>query len=142
MSFKIVTDSSADIKTLSGVDFESVPLKIITDVKEYVDDESLDVVGMISDLQKYKGKSRSSCPNMQEYINAFGEADEVFCITITSGLSGSFNSASMAAKAYMEEHPERRVHVIDSLSTGAENALLIEKIRDLIVEGNDFDTVK
>ena len=142
MSFKIVTDSSADIKTLSGVDFESVPLKIITDVKEYVDDESLDVVGMISDLQKYKGKSRSSCPNMQEFINAFGEADEVFCITITSGLSGSFNSASMAAKAYMEEHPERRVHVIDSLSTGAENALLIEKIRDLIVEGNDFDTVK
>jgi DegV family protein with EDD domain len=142
MSFKIVTDSSADIKTLSGVDFESVPLKIITDVKEYVDDGSLDVVGMISDLQKYKGKSRSSCPNMQEFINAFGEADEVFCITITSGLSGSFNSASMAAKAYMEEHPERRVHVIDSLSTGAENALLIEKIRDLIVEGNDFDTVK
>ncbi len=142
MSFKIVTDSSADIKTVSGVDFESVPLKIITDVKEYVDDESLDVVGMISDLQKYKGKSRSSCPNMQEFINAFGEADEVFCITITSGLSGSFNSASMAAKAYMEEHPERRVHVIDSLSTGAENALLIEKIRDLIVEGNDFDTVK
>lgn len=142
MSFKIVTDSSADIKTLPGVDFESVPLKIITDVKEYVDDGSLDVVGMISDLQKYKGKSRSSCPNMQEFINAFGEADEVFCITITSGLSGSFNSASMAAKAYMEEHPERRVHVIDSLSTGAENALLIEKIRDLIVEGNDFDTVK
>ena len=142
MSFKIVTDSSADIKTLSGVDFESVPLKIITDVKEYVDDESLDVVGMISDLQKYKGKSRSSCPNMQEYINAFGDAENVFCITITSGLSGSFNSASMAAKAYMEEHPERRVHVIDSLSTGAENALLIEKIRDLIVEGNDFDTVK
>ena len=142
MSFKIVTDSSADIKTLSGVDFESVPLKIITDEKEYVDDESLDVVGMISDLQRYKGKSRSSCPNMQEFINAFGEADEVFCITITSGLSGSFNSASMAAKAYMEEHPERRVHVIDSLSTGAENALLIEKIRDLIVEGNDFDTIK
>ena len=142
MSFKIVTDSSSDIKTLPGVDFESVPLKIITDVKEYVDDGSLDVVGMISDLQKYKGKSRSSCPNMQEFINAFGEADEVFCITITSGLSGSFNSASMAAKAYMEEHPERRVHVIDSLSTGAENALLIEKIRDLIVEGNDFDTVK
>ena len=142
MSFKIVTDSSADIKTLSGVDFESVPLKIITDEKEYVDDENLDVVGMISDLQKYKGKSRSSCPNMQEFINAFGEADEVFCITITSGLSGSFNSASMAAKAYMEEHPERRVHVIDSLSTGAENALLVEKIRDLIVEGNDFDTVK
>lgn len=142
MSFKIVTDSSADIKALDGVDFESVPLKIITDEKEYVDDNGLDVVGMISDLKKYKGKSRSSCPNMQEYIDAFGDADDIFCITITSGLSGSFNSASMAAKAYMREHEGKKVHVIDSLSTGAENALLIEKIRDLILAGDDFWTVK
>ena len=142
MSFKIVTDSSADIRSLEGVDFESVPLKIITDQKEYVDDSTLDVVGMISDLQKYKGKSRSSCPNMQEFIDAFGDAEDIFCITITSGLSGSFNSASMAAKAYMRDHEGRKVHVIDSLTTGAESALLIEKIRDLILAGEDFWSIK
>jgi DegV family protein with EDD domain len=143
MSFKIVTDSSADIKSIGfDIPFESVPLKIITDEREYVDDSSLDVVGMLADLKKYNGRSRSSCPNSQEYINAFGDAENVFCITITSGLSGSFNSATLAAKEYKNQHPERNIHVIDSLSTGAENALLIEKLGQLITEYNDFDKVK
>ena len=142
MNFKIVTDSAADIKELAGVPYESVPLKIITDEKEYIDDKSLDVVGMLSDLRKYKGKSRSSCPNSQEFINAFGDAENVFCVTITSNLSGSFNSATLAAKEYMSQHPDRNVHVIDSLSTGPENFLLIEKLAALINEGKDFETVK
>lgn len=142
MSFKIVTDSSADLTTLDGVAFESVPLKINTTEREYVDNAELDVIGMLSDLKKYKGKSHSSCPNSEEYLRAFGDAENVFCITITSGLSGSYNSAATAAKMYLEEHPDRKIHVIDSLSTGAENALVIYKLRDLILEGKDFDTVK
>ena len=141
MKFKIVSDSSADVLELSGVDFESVPLKIITDEREYVDDETLDVCAMLAELAKYNGKSRSSCPNSEEYLRAFGDAENVFCVTITSGLSGSFNAASVAARSYMDEHPERRVHVIDSLSTGAENALLLKKIAALIGEGLDFDGV-
>ena len=142
MSFKIVTDSSADLTKLDGVTFENVPLKINTTEREYVDTAELDVIGMLSDLKKYKGKSHSSCPNSEEYLNAFGDAENVFCITITSGLSGSYNSAMTAAKMYSEKYPERNIHVIDSLSTGAENALIIYKLRDLILEGKDFDTVK
>lgn len=142
MSFKIVTDSSADLTELDGIDFENVPLKINTTDREYVDNAELDVIGMLSELKKYKGKSHSSCPNSEEYLNAFGDAENVFCITITSGLSGSYNSAMIAAKMYSEKYPERNIHVIDSLSTGAENALIIYKLRDLILEGKDFDTVK
>ena len=142
MSFKIVTDSSADLRSLDGVDFASAPLKIITDNKEYVDDENLDVVGMLSDLKQYKGRSRSSCPSTGEFHEAFGEAENIFCITITSNLSGSCNAASTAAKQYKEEHPERNIHVIDSLSTGPENALVIEKLRELILAGKDFETIK
>ena len=142
MKFKIVTDSSADIRSLSGIPFESAPLKIITDEREYVDDASLNVVGMLSDLKKYKGRSRSSCPSSGEFYQAFGDAENVFCITITSNLSGSYNSASAAANGYLEDHPDRKIHVIDSLSTGPENALIIEKLRDLILEGKDFETIK
>lgn len=142
MNFKIVTDSSADIRSLSGVDFESVPLKIITENKEYVDNAELDVVNMLSELKKYSGKSKSSCPNSEEYLQAFGDTENIFCVTITSGLSGSCNSASIAAKQYKEAHPERNIHVIDSLSTGPENALVIEKLRDLILLGKDFDSIK
>ena len=143
MKFKIVTDSAADIRSIcSDIPFESVPLKVITDEKEYVDNSDCDVVGMINDLKKYTGKSRSSCPNSQEYIEAFGDAENVFCVTITGGLSGSYNSACLAARDWSAAHPDRNVHVIDSLSTGAENAMLINKLEELILEGNDFEAVK
>ncbi len=142
MKFKIVTDSSADLRSLDGVPFESAPLKVITDEKEYIDNSDLDVNSMLADLKAYKGRSRSSCPSAGEYYEAFSEAENVFCITITSGLSGSFNAANVAANQFKETYPERNIHVIDSLSTGAENALLAEKIRDLILQGKDFETIK
>ena len=142
MTFKIVADSSADLTALTGVDFASVPLTVMTSEHEYVDDAQLDVVNMLDELAKYKGRSHSSCPNPEDYIKAFGDADFVFCITITSGLSGSYNSAMRAAAEYTEAHPERKVHVIDSLSTGPENALLAERLVELINAGEDFDGVK
>ena len=142
IKFKIVTDSSSDLRTLDGVPFESAPLKVITDEREYIDNADLDVVSMLADLKAYKGRSRSSCPSSGEYFDAFSDAENVFCITITSGLSGSFNAANVAAKQFKEIYPERNIHVIDSLSTGAENALLAERLRDLILEGKDFETIK
>ena len=142
MNFKIVTDSSADIKALDGIAFESVPLKINTDSKEYVDNADLDVVEMLTDLKKYKGRSHTSCPSTGEYLNAFGDAENVFCVTITSNLSGSFNAAAVAAKEFKESHHASNIHVIDSLSTGPENVFLLEKLRELILSGKDFDEVK
>lgn len=142
MRYKIVSDSSADMTSLKGVEFVSVPLKINTKEREYVDNAELDAFGMLSDLKKYNGKSHSSCPNAEEYLRAFDGADNVFCVTITSGLSGSYNSALGAARDYCKAYPERKVHVIDSLSTGPENALLIEKLEELILSGKNFEEIK
>ncbi len=138
---KIVADSSSDVFTLSGVEFESAPLKIITDKKQYVDNDELDAHKMATELQSYKGKSSTSCPNVDDWICAFGDADEIYCVTITSGLSGSNNTARIAADTYCEEHPERRVFVLDSLSTGPEMGLMIDKLSELILEKKSFETV-
>lgn len=142
MNFKIVADSSCDLRTLADIPFESAPLKITTEEKDYVDNSELDVKEMLADLSTYKGRSRSSCPSSGEYLDAFGSADNLFCITITSGLSGSLNAANVAAGQFREMYPDKNIHVIDSLSTGPENALLIFKLRELILEGKDFETVK
>ena len=138
---KIVTDSSSDVLTLDGVDFESAPLKIVTGEKVYLDDSSLDVEGMVNDLATYKGKSSTSCPNPDDYLRAFGDADEVYCVTITGSLSGSYNSALVAKNTYEKENPTRRVYVLNSLSTGPEMALIIERMRALILEGHSFDSI-
>lgn len=138
---KIVADSSADVLELSGVDFGVAPLKIITAQKEYVDDGLLDVGGMVEDLASYKGRSSSSCPNASDWLKAFGEAKYVFCVTITSGLSGSFASAVMAKSEYEEAHPDRKVFVLDSLSAGPELTLFVYKFKQLILQGLSFDEV-
>lgn len=140
-TIRIVADSSADTLTLEGVSFAFAPLKIITQSKEYVDDNTLDVAGMVSELQAYSGKSSTACPSVGDWLAAFGDAQQVFCITITSGLSGSCNAACIAAQDYEERYPGRRVFVLDSLSAGPELRLLLERLRDYVQAGMAFDEV-
>ena len=138
---KIVVDSSADMTELSGVPFEVAPLKIVTAQQEYVDDAALDVCGMVNDLQGYKGRSSTSCPNPEDWLRAFGDAEWVFCVTITATLSGSYNAATVAKAQYEEAHPERRVFVFNSLTAGPEIALMIDKLRELILADKEFDEI-
>ena len=140
MKRKIVADSSSNIYTLDGVDYTSAALVISTDEKEYRDDINLDVRQMVDDLKAYKGRSGTACPGVGEWIEAFGDADEVFCSTITSNLSGSYNAAITAKAQYEEEHPGRKVFVLDSYSTGPEMKLHIDKMKELILAGIDYDT--
>ncbi len=141
MKYKIVSDSSSNLTTFSGIDYASVPLKITTDGKEFVDNSELDISDMINYFDSYKGRSGTACPGTGEWLEAFGDADYVFCVTITSTLSGSYNAAVVAKNQYEEEHPERHVFVIDSLSAGPELGLIIEKLKELILAGKGYDEI-
>ena len=141
MSFRIVSDSSSNVLTLSDANYTTVPLKIVAG-KEYVDDKNLDVAAMVADLKAYTGKSGSSCPNVGEWLEAFGDAEEIFCVTISKNLSGSYNASIQAGQAYMDEHPDRKVFTFDSLAVGPEMAMIIDKIRQCDAEGMSFaDTI-
>ena len=141
MNTKIVVDSSASLYTLQGVDFECVPLKIITDDAEYLDNGTMDALGMAQTLRTYKGKTSTSCPNVSDWLAAYEGADEVYAVTITGTLSGSYNAAQLAAEEYQQENPGKRVFVLDSLSTGPEQRLLAEHLRDLLAKGKEFDEI-
>lgn len=140
-NMKIVADSSADTLTIESVPFASAPLVIITNEKEYVDNADLDVEQMATDLYTYNDKSRSACPGTGDWLDAFGDAQYIFCVTITSGLSGSYNSAEAARVEYEEAHPDRKVFVIDSLSAGPELRIIIEKLQELIIAGKSFEEI-
>lgn len=138
---KIVADSACDVFTLSGCDFSSAPLKLITAEREFVDDEALDVDEMVAYMSKYKGRSRSSCPSIGDWLEAFDGADDVFCVTITSGLSGSYNSAFSAKQAYESENEGKRVFIVDSLSAGPEITLIVEKLGECVKEGKTYEEI-
>ena len=141
MKMKIVADSSASLITAADGSFVSVPLTLRTDEREFVDNADLDVKEMCDYLAAYKGKSGSACPSSQDWVDAFGDAEEVYAIAITSNLSGSFNSLRIAKEQYEEEYPGRKVCIIDSLSAGSELKLLVEKIQELTAEGKTFEEV-
>ena len=138
---KIVADTACDLFELATVDFSCAPMKIITAEKEFADDTSLDVDAMVDYLYQYKGKSKSSCPNPTDWLNAFGDADDVFCVTITSGLSGSYNSACTAKSIYEAENEGKRVFVFDTLSAGPEITLIVKKIEECVTAGMPYEEI-
>ena len=141
MNYRIVADSSANILSLPGENYATVPMKVTAD-REYVDNAHLNLAEMVEGLKQHKGKSGSACPNVGEWLEAFGDAEEIFGITITKHLSGSYNAAQQAAQIYMETNPGRKVYIIDSLSTGPEMMMIVDKIRACEAAGDNFETTK
>ena len=141
MSIKVVSDSSSNVFAVEGLNYTTVPMKVIA-AKEYIDTPDLDLQGMVTDLQNHKGKSGSSCPNVQEWLDAFGTGDDIFALTISKNLSGSYNAAKSAAEEYVEANPGKKAFVFDSLAAGPQQIMIAEKIRELIDAGYDFETIK
>ena len=141
MNFKMVSDSSSNVLSMASSRYASVPMKVRGD-KEYVDDLSLDLAEMVEGLKNHKGKSGSACPSVGEWLDAFGDADMIFCTTMSKGLSGSYNSACQAADTYMEENPGKQVFVFNTLSAGPQQAFLNEKVLELAEQGLAFEEIK
>lgn len=141
MKIKIVGDSASNLYNLPDVNYECAPLRIVTDAKEYVDTVQLDIQGMVDDLRTYKGKSSTACPGVGDYLAAFEGYDIIYVVTIISTLSGSYNAAMQAKAQYEEENPGKKVFVVDSYTAGGEQKLHLEKLRDLVLEGKDYETV-
>jgi len=140
MTYRIVSDSTSNLFTLSGdIDYRTVPLKILVDGIEYVDEPGLDTEALVAKMEASQWGSSTSCPAIQEWLDAFEGADYIFCVTITSGLSGSYNSALNARDIYVSEHPEAKIYVVDSLSTGGEMELIIEKIKECMEKDLPFE---
>ena len=138
---RIVSDSSADMLKFEGVDFRSVPMSISTSERTFTDDELLNTDELLDYMEKYNGRSFTACPGTQAWLDAFEGADVIYVVTLTSALSGTYNSALVAADMYMEEHPGAKIHVFDSLTTGPEMRLIVEKIAEFDKEGKSFEDI-
>ena len=142
MNILIVSDSSSNVFTLEGCSYATVPMKINAGDREFIDTPELDLQDMVETLKNHKGKSGSSCPNVQDWLDAFGDAEAIFVLTISKNLSGSYNSACQAAELALEADPNRKIFVFDTLTAGPQQIMLAEKLRELINEGLDFDTIR
>ncbi len=146
MDWKIVADSSSDLTggmpCAPGVAFDTVPLKLRLGEKEFVDVAGLDPLAMMAEMQQSPEATSSACPSPDEWAEQFRQADCSIGITITSALSGSYNSAMVAREMVLEEDPGKKIHIIDSLATGGAMVLLARKVNELIAQGLNFEEVR
>ena len=138
---KFVADSSCDLKEYPGIDFETVPLSISTDERNYVDTPDLDVHEVLDYMASYHHRSFTACPATQLWLDAFEGADEIYVVTITSGLSGTYSGANVAKDLYLSDHPDAKICVVDSLATGPGEVLLLEKMVEWKKEGKSFEYI-
>lgn len=142
MKYQIIVDSCSDIDKYylegTGIGLKIVPLTINVGDNEYVDEGDVKIEEMLKNLKTPKIKSSSACPSPQAFKDEFDKADYTFVVTITSKLSGCYNSALLAKN----EHPNSaHIHVIDSKAVSGTEILLVDKLVELINSGLDFDTI-
>ena len=144
MSYKIIVDSCGELFDDMKADgrFQSVPLELEVDGYHVVDDESFDQLEFIRRVKESRHSPKSSCPSPQRYVEAYlGEAEHVYVVTLSSKLSGSYNSAELAKKLYLEEHMAKQIHVFDSCSASIGETLIAEKIQESEEAGKSFEEV-
>lgn len=145
LKWNIVTDSACDLLhkdiACEEVGFSCVPFSIRIADKEYKDDENLNVLEMLTHMENCPTASGSSCPSPYDWEQEFLKSEQTVVITISGNLSGSLNSALVAKDTVLAKHPERRIMVLDSRSTGPEIALCVYKIVGWIKDGLDFETI-
>lgn len=108
--------------------------------KEYTDDlgESISFEKFYSEMEA-GADTRTSQVNISEYVAFFTQfleaGKDIVHVCLSSGLSGTINSARNAALIVRERYPERQVYIIDSLGASSGYGLLMDTAADMRDKG-------
>lgn len=140
--FKIISDSSMDLNEQleEVISVEKIPFKLYIDEEEIIDDENLNVIEFIEKMKKSAKLPRTACPSPNDFKEVFEGLEETFAITISSKLSGTYNSAMLAKNMVLEE-VKKKIHVFDSKSASVGQTLIGLRIKDLIDQDFTFDKI-
>lgn len=144
MSYKIIVDSCGELpeNLKKSGHFENVPLTLDIDGYLIVDDETFDQADFLRRVAASPNCPKSSCPSPQRYMEAYRcEADRVYAVTLSAELSGSYNSAELGKKLYLEEYGEKPIHVFNSKSASIGQTLIAMKIEEYEKAGASFEEV-
>lgn len=142
MSYKIIIDSCGELLERWKTDehIESAPLTLTVDGEDIVDDETFDQAYFLKKIADSPNCPKSSCPSPEKYMDAFDcDAEHVYAVTLSSNLSGSYNSAVLGRNLLLENKPEKKIHVFDSCSASVGETLIALKIEECEQAGMEFE---
>lgn len=138
MRYKIVVDSCCELPDEYKNDprFERVPLTLEVGEYRILDDETFDQQEFLNKVAAYPKCPKSACPSPERYKNAYtSDAEHIYCVTLSSHLSGSYSSAVLGKNLYEEEFGKKDIYVCDSESASIGETQLAMKIMEWEEEG-------
>ncbi len=144
--YKIIIDSCGELPENLKKDghFATVSLELDVDGFRIRDDETFDQLDFLRRVKESIKGPKSSCPSPEEYMRAFeGEAENIYVITLSGKLSGSYNSAVLAVNLYNEEHEDesKNIYVFNSRSASIGETIIGMKVQEFEESGFAFDDI-
>ncbi len=142
MDYKVIVDSCGELSKGMKEDghFASVPLELDVDGYHVVDDESFCQLEFLEKVRRSPNCPKSACPSPQRYYDAYlSDAEHVYVVTLSSKLSGSYNSALVAKQMFEADFPQKKIHVFDSCSASVGETLIGLKLQELEETGHTFE---
>ena len=144
MNYRIILDSCGELtdKMKESGCYASVPLTLYVDDYPIIDDETFEQKDFLNRVAKSVNCPRSSCPSPEAYKYACEcEAERIYIVTLSSNLSGSYNSAELGKSLYEEEKSDKKIYVFDSKGASVKQTLIGMKIAELEEAGKTFKEV-
>lgn len=144
MSYKIVVDSCCELpkEYMQDPRFERVPLGLEVGEYQIFDDENFNQAEFLQKVAEYPNCPKSSCPSPERFMEAYHvEAENIYVVTLSSHLSGSYNSAMLGRNLYIEKYGEKNIHVVDSESASCGETQIALKIMELEEAGLSFEEI-
>lgn len=143
MSFHIVCDSCTDLteEDLKKGCYTLVPLTLLVDGEEIIDDETFDQADFLAKVAASKESVKSACPAPESYMEAYSKADDIYVVTLSAELSGSYNSAVLGKNLYEEENGTKNIHVVNSKGAATTQVLIARKLNEYASQGMPFEEV-
>lgn len=144
-TYKIVVDSCCEIpeEIKKELFIERVPLTLEVGDEIIVDDDNFNQAEFLKKVDACPTAPKSACPSPESFMQAYdADVERVYVVTLTSKLSGSYNSAILGKHLLKEKGKNvPKIHVFDSLSASAGETQLVLKIKELEETGRSFEEV-
>ena len=141
---KIITYGSCDLshEVLNKFNINVVPLGVSFGEEHYTAGVDIDNKEFYAKMKDSKELPKTFCPSPENFCKEYQcEEDKIIVIALSSKLSGTYNSASLARDLYLSEHKEKDIRVIDSMTGSIGAGLLLIKAAKMISEGKDIDEI-
>lgn len=138
----ILADSACDLneKIKKRINIELVPFHIDIDGESILDTPEVNRHKFLKQMEKTSKPIGSAAPSPNQFMEKFKDYEEIFIITISKKLSGTYNNAVLA-KNMFEESSNAKVHVFDSKSAGSGETAVAIKIQELIEEDKTYEDI-